>query len=142
MLLIFTFSILPRKYLHDAFSHHTDSFHLYEQNKGATVEQKSFQCDQFTMVADHHFIGTIPISFEGISPFIQGETKSFYRSTLFSGRRSTSLRGPPSLLWTRILFVFESFGFYLNHSGSIWIFLNLSASFREFAESHSAYAHQ
>ena len=98
MVLIFTFSILPRKYLHDAFSHHTDSFHLYEQNKGATVEQKSFQCDQFTMVADQHLIETIPITFEGISPFIQGEKISFYRSSLFSERISTSLRGPPSLL--------------------------------------------
>ncbi|MGZ5255393.1 MAG: hypothetical protein ACXWV4_13375 [Flavitalea sp.] len=98
MLLIFTFSILPRKYLHDAFSHHTDSFHLYEQDKGATIEQKSFQCDQFIMVAENTFLATLPISVEEFSILTKSEIISFYRSNIFSERTSTSLRGPPSLL--------------------------------------------
>lgn len=98
MLLIFTFSILPRKYLHDAFSHHTDSFHLYEQDKGVTVEQKSFQCDQFTMVADNSFLETPPIAVQEISPLTQGEINSSYRSHSFAEHFTTSLRGPPSLL--------------------------------------------
>lgn len=98
MLLIFTFSILPRKYLHDAFSHHTDSFHLYEQDKGATIEQKSFQCNQFDMVADNTFIGTLPLSVEGISPINRGEIVSLYSSNTFSEHFSTVLRGPPSRL--------------------------------------------
>lgn len=97
MLLIFTFSIFPRKYLHDAFSHHTDSFHIYEQNKGTTVEQKSFQCDQFAMVADNTFLGFLPLLFEEIYFPVKEEVTSFYRNIIHSIHPTTSLRGPPSL---------------------------------------------
>lgn len=97
MLLIFTFSITPKRYLHDLFAGHKDTVSKVADDGKVYVSQSGFNCDCNTLVAtspftEHADVIEVTGLAEYPSLFIALTTAVYTSSYSF-----TELRGPPSL---------------------------------------------
>lgn len=97
MLLLCTFSITPKKYLHDWIADHRD-FYSFNSGDQATFSQAGFHCPCEDLVVSVPFIEA---SFDENLPavFIYAETSSFLSPFLYLKTPVTKdSRGPPSLI--------------------------------------------
>lgn len=96
LLLLFAFSITPRKTLHDLFVSHTDGTPVDFKNGDAQLSTAGFYCDTQSLVAESAFTATDGIVVAApAAVYSQPATVHLYlvhRVTYFF----FSLRGPPS----------------------------------------------
>jgi hypothetical protein len=97
MLLLFSLSITPRKYLHDVFAHHQDTVRLYLKKQSTTIEQKGFQCEQNNQVVEQPFVQTPVPFFAYPLPLVNDYRQDHYNSFIKLFLADQSLRGPPSM---------------------------------------------
>lgn len=96
MLLIFTFSITPKKYLHDLIADHTD-FYSFHSGDEATYSQKGFNCQCEDLVVSTPFIEA---SFElslSTEVYRKEFTSSSYHFYFLQTNRTKDSRGPPAI---------------------------------------------
>jgi len=97
MLLLFTISITPKKYLHDFFARHTHIVTNSSTNEQAHVTKAGYNCDCNNLVATSPFMDEAdcivvvcpiiyPAFFVPFSNLLHGTSYSF-----------TELRGPPAV---------------------------------------------
>ncbi len=98
MLLLFSLSITPRKYLHDVFAHHKDTVRLYLKKHSTTIEQKGFQCEQNTLVVEQVFLQTPVPVFAYPLPLVNEYKQEHYNSFIKLFLPDLSLRGPPAIV--------------------------------------------
>jgi hypothetical protein len=97
MLFTFTFSITPKRYLHDLFTGHKDYVSKSGNDEKIHISQNGFKCDCNTLVATSPFTEhsdeiDITISTEYPSLFV-----SLTTSLHTSSHSHIELRGPPSV---------------------------------------------
>lgn len=97
MLLIFTFSITPKRYLHDLVADHTDYYSGFNPGGEPAVNQAGFDCDCDELVVSTPYIEIVgkQSSLEQIAfcSFIL----SSYSLFITPSRTTNDLRGPPAL---------------------------------------------
>ncbi|MEO6315491.1 MAG: hypothetical protein ABIO53_11135 [Chitinophagaceae bacterium] len=95
LLLVFTFSIAPKKFLHDAIANHKDKVAVLSPGDAAQLTHTGFICKCDNLVAESPFTNEVPrFEFLSIPVFSVQRTSSiyhFYASTVFF----FELRGPP-----------------------------------------------
>jgi len=100
LLLVFTFSIAPKKFLHDAIANHKDKTALFSPGNQQQLSHAGFVCKCDNLVAESPF--TNEASYFGFSPIpvfsVQRASPlyHFYSSAVFFFK----LRGPPALAAT------------------------------------------
>ncbi len=95
LLMVFSFSIAPKKYLHDAIANHTDTIKLVSPDHGAQLNHVGFVCKCDNLVAESPF--TDEVSYFSLAP---ANADSLQQSTALYHFYSThvfffELRGPP-----------------------------------------------
>ena len=97
LLLIFTLSITPKKYLHDCIADHND-FYSFNLTKDPSVSKAGFDCDCEDVVVSSPFIenclhqfGPPPVAIDRLSV----KWQPFYFQSTLSTKDS---RGPPALV--------------------------------------------
>ncbi|MEP6749200.1 MAG: hypothetical protein ABJB86_15810 [Bacteroidota bacterium] len=96
LLLVFTFGIAPKKFLHDAIANHKDKASLVLSNGETQLSHAGFICKCDNLVAESPF--TNEAGYFELAPFqvfsVQRDATlyHFYSSTYFS----FGLRGPPA----------------------------------------------
>lgn len=96
MLLIFMFSITPKKYLHDLVADHTDFYGVSLKGK-VTLSQSGFNCHTEDLVVSTPFIESTSCPNFSIDPLYK---ESPYTDLLFQYSQSfitKDSRGPPSI---------------------------------------------
>lgn len=97
MLVLFTFSITPKRYLHDLFAGHTDIVNIENTGDETCIGKSTFNCDCNTLVATSPFIDDADesvIDFPKLyPPFFAAYTNPLLGTTY----SFTELRGPPAL---------------------------------------------
>jgi hypothetical protein len=98
MLLLFTFSITPRAYLHDLFANHQDitcSLSDGEDQLSAT----GFRCDMHDQVAESPFTGVISqLAVEPPMLYPTATTQHLISNLRLKAPVASGLRGPPAFL--------------------------------------------
>ena len=96
LLLVFTFSIAPKKFLHDAIANHTDKSIVVAAGDNAQLSHAGFICKCDNLVAESPFTNEAQhFDFAAIQVFSVQQTSPlyhFYSATVFF----FELRGPPS----------------------------------------------
>lgn len=96
LLLVFTFSIAPKKFLHDAIANHTDKVIVVSPGDSAQVTNTGFICKCDNLVAESPFTNEVThFEFAAVPVFSEQQTASlnhFYSSEVFF----YTLRGPPA----------------------------------------------
>lgn len=96
MLLIFSFSITPKKFLHDAIANHKDKALIVTDGQTAQVSHSGFICKCDNQVAESPFTDAVACftfrSFRVFAEYKQAEPIHFVSSTLLFFQR----RGPPA----------------------------------------------
>jgi len=97
LLLVFTFSIAPKKFLHDAIANHKDKTTVVLQGDGPQLSHTGFICKCDNLVAESPFTNEVShFDFTPIQVFsvLQSSTLyHFHSSPVFF----FELRGPPAL---------------------------------------------
>ncbi len=97
MLLIFAFSITPKKYLHDLVADHTD-FYGYSSQHEKAINKIGLDCDKDDLVVSVPFIESITaFSFECIS----NSTGTFFTAYKYLPSKlsaTNDVRGPPAMI--------------------------------------------
>lgn len=95
LLLVFTFSITPKKFLHDAIANHKDKIALASSGNETQVSNSGFVCKCDNLVAESPFTDEVVyFDFAPLQLFsVQKDSTlyHFYSSTFFF----FALRGPP-----------------------------------------------
>jgi hypothetical protein len=98
LLLLFAFSLTPKKTLHDFFAHHKDIPLKYGDTKAEQLCQSGFTCNCENLVVESPFTATM-VSIELQTPVIVGSTQ--YRMIRSTFRKLPplyfELRGPPAV---------------------------------------------
>jgi hypothetical protein len=96
MLLIFAFSITPKKYLHDLVADHTDyySFHISTE---ASVGQAGFNCHCDDLVVSTPFIPTAFTTDISLPTLYNEYVVTSFRQFNLSTQYTKDLRGPPAI---------------------------------------------
>ena len=96
LLLVFTFSIAPKKYLHDAIANHTDKSIIVAPGDNAQLSHAGFICKADNLVAESPFTNEAQhFDFAAVQVFSVKQSLPlyhFYSSAVFF----FELRGPPS----------------------------------------------
>jgi hypothetical protein len=96
LLLVFTFSVTPKKFLHDAIANHKDKPELATNGNEPQLSYAGFMCKCDNLVAESPFTDEpIYFDFAAVKPVsVQKDTTlyHFYSSTFFF----FELRGPPA----------------------------------------------
>ena len=96
MMLLFTFSIMPKKYLHDLVANHEDFYSLHFGDK-TTVSQTGFNCQCEDLVVSTPFIQT-SFGLNISSLYVYKELASSPIIIFFLNTYTTKdSRGPPSI---------------------------------------------
>src|SRR5688572_18751214 len=97
MLVLFTFSITPKRYLHDLFAGHTDTITKSLNDGNAHVSKSGFQCDCDNLVATSPFTDQA----DGIHIarlLVHSSQFTSYITPVYTSSHSfIELRGPPSV---------------------------------------------
>ncbi|MBS1661079.1 MAG: hypothetical protein JST68_08515 [Bacteroidetes bacterium] len=97
LLVLFTFSATPRKFLHDWFANHKDIPGKFTQDSHTRVQQTTYNCQTQDQVVESPFIsGPTPILLQApltaCIRYAESEIRIQTRFFVF-----LSLRGPPAL---------------------------------------------
>ena len=96
LLIIFAFSITPKKALHDWLANHTDKASLPQSGNGASISTAGFNCDCDNLVAESPFTGTSG-QFEFSAPQLFTPRLAFHPHHFYAiPHFFFSLRGPPN----------------------------------------------
>jgi len=96
MLLLFTFSMTPKKYLHDLVSNHEDFYSLHFGDE-TTVNQIGFHCQCEDLVVSTPFI-QVSFGLNISSSYVYEDLASSDNIFLFLNTYTTKdSRGPPSI---------------------------------------------
>ncbi len=96
-LLLFTFSMAPKKYLHDLVADHTDFYGYSNGDNETTVSKAGFNCDCEELVVTAPFV---PASFSADFALPTQHNSfviSFHRQFNLITQYTKDLRGPPSV---------------------------------------------
>ena len=97
LLLVFTLSITPKKYLHDAFSNHGDSCVAVAAENEATIIKVKVSCDVGNQVATVPFI-LVSHQYTVLLPAVTAVTNiSSVYHCFAAPQYNFSLRGPPAV---------------------------------------------
>jgi|SRR4051812_26031457 len=98
MLLIFSFSITPKKFLHDAIANHKDKAVIVSDGHTPQFSHTGFVCKCDNQVAESPFTDTVACftfsSFRVFSSYQPTELNYFFSTTLLFFQR----RGPPTAI--------------------------------------------
>jgi hypothetical protein len=98
LLLLFSFSITPKKTLHSVFGCHKETGKRIGDDRTEQLNTKIFHCSCDQQDLQSPFLQTPPFlsaaAFIYGDPFITGYTTAFYGQTI----PSPDLRGPPSVI--------------------------------------------
>lgn len=95
LLLVFTLSITPKKYLHDVFSNHGDSCVTVAAENTATISNVKASCDVGNQVATVPFI-LVSNKYTVLLPAVTAVTNISSAYHCFAAPQyNFSLRGPP-----------------------------------------------
>jgi hypothetical protein len=95
MLLLFTLSITPRQWLHDAITGHKHSYAGFGKETGFQTSKANFQCNWDHQLVESPF--TMQPDFQLTHPAISHSARiTFYTLSEYSAQLThSSLRGPP-----------------------------------------------
>jgi hypothetical protein len=98
MLLLFTLSITPKRFLHDTFAHHKDVITYAAHDGHDQLSLDGFNCDTHLLVAESPFTGN-SLAIQAIPPlvFVTGFTAHLPAGLHLQSVTPTNLRGPPAL---------------------------------------------
>jgi hypothetical protein len=96
MLLLFTLSITPRQWLHDAVTGHKHSYAAQSKDTAIQTSKTSFQCNWDHQLVESPF--TDQPDFQLAHPVITHSSRITYHTlSEYSAQRThSSLRGPPA----------------------------------------------
>lgn len=95
MLLIFTFSITPKKYLHHLIADHTD-YCTTASGEKATVTQWGYNCHYDDLVVSSPFVESTPSATFFIPAVYKIAPPPVYTFYFLRNNTTTDLRGPPA----------------------------------------------
>jgi hypothetical protein len=94
LLLVFAFSITPKRILHDLFANHVDNVPGKNSNSTYHVIDAGFNCDNDHLVVESSFLGTHTVfsilSIPVLTSYVIKDIPLYSSSEIIS-----SLRGPP-----------------------------------------------
>jgi len=97
MLIIFTISISPKRYLHDIFANHNDTISLAVNDGKLQLSEAGYNCDCNNLVATSPFMDEA-VNIVVICPTIYPAFFVAFSNPLHSTSYSfTELRGPPAV---------------------------------------------
>jgi hypothetical protein len=97
MLMIFIFSITPKKYLHDLVADHTD-FYGYSSHNEQTINTPGLDCE------DDDLVVTVPFMEEASAFTLENTSRnsivyfSFYQYISSKISAANDVRGPPAVI--------------------------------------------
>lgn len=97
LLLVFSFSAAPKKYLHDLVADHTDYYASHAGNETAVVTKADFNCDCEDLVVSTPFIQTTFLTDFALSTLYQEFIAASYRQFNLTTQYTKDLRGPPAI---------------------------------------------
>jgi hypothetical protein len=97
LLLVFAFSITPKKYLHDLVADHEDFYSCYSGDE-TTVSTAGFNCHCDDLVVSTPFVKTVFESALSPAPVHKAFPSSTYHFFFYSTSSAKDSRGPPSLI--------------------------------------------
>lgn len=93
MLVLFVFSITPKKYFHDLIADHTDN--LIPAKQSASFDDAGYNCHFEKLVAESPFTETVSSQFNFNSPEFIAVKNGSYKTLLASLSLSKDNKGPP-----------------------------------------------
>lgn len=98
MLLLFTLSITPKRFLHDAFAHHQDVITYASSDSQDQLSNDGFNCDTHSVVAESPFTGHSPV-IQADPPvvFVTPFATQLHAALHLQAVPATDLRGPPAI---------------------------------------------
>ena len=98
MLIVFAFSITPRKYLHDIVANHKDSFFVSGDDGALALHKAAVNCHTDSIVAESPFANDA-VEINISTPVIFSEKQpAIIVSCITAASLFSRLRGPPSLV--------------------------------------------
>jgi hypothetical protein len=94
--LLFLFSITPKKYLHDLLANHTDSF-WFGNSEEATVSKKGINCNADDLVVKASFLNQHQSSHVSLPVSYSGYSSTYFLSNFLNHIEAKDSRGPPAL---------------------------------------------
>jgi len=95
MLMIFSLSITPKRFLHNLFAKHIDSKHEINSDKPYQLTNSGYNCDSDNLVAESTFLNDLPLfQFPVASSFSSYIVKNISFTSISA--IYSPLRGPPA----------------------------------------------
>jgi hypothetical protein len=96
-LLLFLFSVTPKRYLHNFFAKHNDETLTVSADGQEQLCKSGFQCDCNTLVATSPFVSEEPVAAFVPPTYFSKPGTFLVLSPYFSAISYIELRGPPAI---------------------------------------------
>jgi hypothetical protein len=98
MLLLFTLSIIPKQWLHDAVTGHKHSYAGHGKGTDIRTSKSGFQCNWDHQLVESPFTAQPDFQFEHPAIIHSSRVNHYTLSEYSAQRTHSSLRGPPAVV--------------------------------------------